>query len=220
MAVLSIASAKGGCGKTTLSIILSTALAQKGYKVRLLDCDLNQHASEFGAKSEMQDLTVRPSIDEHNILAEVRSAESESDLTIIDLPGGSSTLALKALQRSNFVLVPCQASLPDVRDAFKTIAQIDDAEDLARSSIPRALIWSRVLPGFESRAAKHVRESVEQQNVPVFRAAMLERAAFREMHITGTSPVENAGASPAAHNVEAIAEELLEKLSALAESAR
>ncbi|EGG79133.1 hypothetical protein SXCC_00220 [Gluconacetobacter sp. SXCC-1] len=48
----------------------------------------------------------------------------------------------------------------------------------------------------------------------------MERAAFREMHITGTSPVESANASPAAQNVEAIAEELLEKLSALAENAR
>lgn len=220
MAVLSIASAKGGCGKTTLSIILSTALAKKGYKVSLLDCDLNQHASQFGVKNNLKNLVVVPSVDENNILSEIRQSENNTDITIIDLPGGSSTLSLKSLQRSNFVLVPCQASLPDVRDAFKTLAQIDDAEDLARCPIPRSLIWSRVLPGFESRAAKHVRQSVEGKNVNVFSSAMLERAAFREMHITGISPIELGTDAAPSLNVEAISNELLENLLKISETSR
>ncbi|GEL54913.1 ParA family protein [Asaia bogorensis] len=219
MAILSIASAKGGCGKTTMSTVLGSVLAHRGYEVRLLDCDLNQHASAFGTKSKLEKLTVCPSIDEHNILRALREAEDKAELTIIDLPGGSSTLALKALQRSNFVLVPCQASLPDVRDAMKTIAQIEDAEDLARAPIARSLIWSRVLPGFESRAAKHVRESVEAQGVPIFATGLMERAAFREMHITGQSPSEQAPSSAAATNAEAITDELLVALGRLLEQA-
>jgi chromosome partitioning protein len=53
MASISIASAKGGCGKTTVAILLGTELAQDGYKVTLLDCDLNQHATAFGVKAEI-----------------------------------------------------------------------------------------------------------------------------------------------------------------------
>ncbi|AOX18655.1 hypothetical protein A0U89_15205 (plasmid) [Kozakia baliensis] len=218
MATISIASAKGGCGKTTLAIVLGAVLAEQGYVTRLLDCDLNQHASAFGAKNSLERLDVRPSVDEHNVLAELRSAEKEAEITLIDLPGGSSTLALKALQRSNFVLVPCQASLPDVRDAMKTIAQVDDAQDLARSPIARSLIWSRVLPGFESRAAKHVRMSAEETGSPIFSSALMERAAFREMHITGTAPTSNSPISAAAHNARAIADELVLRLSQLAEN--
>src|SRR3954465_7986366 len=170
MAVISIASAKGGCGKTTLAILLGTELALEGYKVSLLDCDANQHASAFGKKAAIPGFTVVPSIDEANVLTELREADKDAEVVLIDLPGGSSTLALKALQRSSFVLVPCQASLPDVRDAIKTLAQIDDAQDLARVDIVRSLIWTRVLSGFESRAAKHVRESVEGKNLPIFRS--------------------------------------------------
>ena len=37
--------------------------------------------------------------------------------------------------------------LPDVRDAFKTVEQIDDAQELAGARIARSLIWSRIMPG-------------------------------------------------------------------------
>ena len=77
----------------------------EGYTVALLDCDLNQHAADFGTKMNLKGLKIVPSVAEQNVLVEMRNAESENDMVIIDLPGGSSTLALKALQRSNFVIV-------------------------------------------------------------------------------------------------------------------
>jgi chromosome partitioning protein len=48
-----MASAKGGCGKTTLAILIGAELALDGYRVALLDCDLNQHASAFGVKADI-----------------------------------------------------------------------------------------------------------------------------------------------------------------------
>lgn len=217
MATISIASAKGGCGKTTLAILLGAEFALEGYTVALLDCDANQHATAFGKKADLPGFAVVPSIDEGNVLAALRKADA--DVVFIDLPGGSSTLALKALQRTNFCLVPCQVSLPDVRDAVKTLSQIDDAEELARADIPRSLIWMRVLPGFESRVSRHVRESVQGKDLPVFSTALLERAAFRELHLTGKTPrqVDPKGATAA--NVSAITQELLTRLESLQEAA-
>jgi chromosome partitioning protein len=215
MAVLAVASAKGGVGKTTLSILTGAELALDGYRVALLDSDLNQHAAAFGDKAGIPNLSVVSGIDESNILFELRKAESNSDVVIIDLPGGSSMLALKALQRSNFVIVPCQMSLPDVRDAVKTIAQINDAQDLSRLTIARSLIWTRVLPGFESRSAKHVRQGVEEKNLPVFYEHQKELAAFREMHLTGHVPRQVDPTCTAARNVRAITAELLSNLEKL-----
>jgi chromosome partitioning protein len=219
MAKLSIASAKGGCGKTTMAILLGAELALDGYKVALLDCDLNQHASAFGTKAKLPGLTIVGEVTETNVLAELRRAEAEQDVVLIDLPGGSSTLALKALQRSHFVLVPTQASLPDVRDAMKTVAQIDDAQDLARAPIARAMIWTRFLPGFESKSARHVRESLEGQGVTILKSALMERAAFRELHITGQVPRQVNANSGAAANVTAVCTEVLGRLKDLAEAA-
>src|ERR1700753_3983051 len=101
MATISIASAKGGCGKTTLAILIGAELAlAKGWKVALLDSDLNQHASAFGKRANIAGLQVFGDITEDTILPTLRQAETKNDVVIIDLAGGSSTLALMALQRS------------------------------------------------------------------------------------------------------------------------
>ena len=219
MATIAIASAKGGCGKTTLAILLAAELALDGYRVALLDSDLNQHASAFGAKAHIAGLSIVGDITEANVLAALRAAEAEQDAVVIDLPGGSSTLALKALQRSHLVLVPAQASLPDARDALKTMAQIDDAQELARAPIARAIVWTRLLPGFESRAARHVRQTVEGKGLAVLEAALMERAAFREMHISGEVPRQGDPRGSPAGNVAALTREVLARLARLSVAA-
>jgi chromosome partitioning protein len=95
MAVVSIASAKGGVGKSTLALLVGAEFALEGYRVTILDCDLNQHVSAFALKAKLPGLTILPDIGEGEVLKAMRQAEGEGDVVLIDLPGGSSTLALK-----------------------------------------------------------------------------------------------------------------------------
>ena len=212
MAVVSIASAKGGCGKSTIAILLGMEFALDGLRSVVLDCDLNQHTSAFGLKAKLPNFSVKPDIGEGEILKALRSAESDNDVVLVDLPGGSSTLALKAMQRSHFVLVPMRPSLPDARDAMKTVAQIDDAEDLARTPIPRGLVWTLFRPGFESKVSRHVRKTLEGEGVPILKSALMERTAYQAIHLTGKVPrqVEPGGAATA--NVTSLAQEVLHAL--------
>ena len=220
MATISLASAKGGVGKTTLAILIAAELAlAKGWKVALLDSDLNQHASAFGKRAKILGLTVIGDIGEDNILPTLRQAEAENDIVIVDLAGGSSTLALMALQRSHFVLVPTQTSLPDTRDAMKTVAQIDNAQELARMPIGRALIWTRVPSQFESRESKHLRKSLEGRGVNILKAALMERNSIRSIHMTGKVPRQTNSKDKAADNVAEIAEEVLRQLEMMQEAA-
>lgn len=213
MTVFSMASAKGGCGKTSLAILVGMEFALDGAKVALLDCDLNQHAAAFAEKATLSGFEVLPDINEHSVLKALRSAKDRCDIVIVDLPGGSSALSLKAMQRSDFVVVPTQPSLPDARDAMKTIAQIEDAQELADHDIPRALAWTRFLSGFESTVARHVRESMEGEDVPILKTALMERAAFRAIHLTGTVPRQTDPKSPAARNVTQLTNELWQLVS-------
>lgn len=212
-ATIAVASAKGGCGKTTTVILLATYLAQAGYRVTVLDGDINQHAAAFGLLSDLDNFTVVPDITEANVLRAIRTAEAEgADVVIIDLPGGTSVLSLKAMHCAHLVLIPTQTSLPDVKDAVKTTQQVDDAQEMARIPIQRALLWTRVPAGFESLSARHVRQHVEAMDLPLFRTALMERAAYREMHVTGKTPAQTDPTGAAAANVAAIAEELLARL--------
>jgi len=219
MATIAVASAKGGCGKTTVSLLVGTELGFEGYKVALLDCDANQHATAFGLKAQIPGFVVYPDINEGNVVKTVRGAEEKNDVVIVDLPGGSSTLALKTLQMSNFVLIPSRLSLPDVKDALKMIAQIQDVEDLSKTSIARAMVWTMVSSGFESVAARHVRESVEKMDVPLFRSSIMVRAAYEGMHFSGRVPRQTDPRSAAATNVAAITNELLTYLHRMTEAA-
>jgi chromosome partitioning protein len=220
MATIAIASDKGGPGKTTTAILVGAELALDGYRTCIIDTDINQQAAAFGQKCHIPELTVIGDVDETGILAALRNAEQKAEIVIIDLPGGSSTLALKALHRSHFVLVPSQASMPDVKAAMKTFAQIDDAQELARSPIARALVWTRLMPGFESVPVRKVREAVETDpNVRIFKAALMERAAYRDIHISGLVPRQKDPEGGPAANVAAVTAELLESIARLQEAA-
>jgi chromosome partitioning protein len=220
MATISIASDKGGPGKTTTSCLIAAELALDGYRVSLLDCDVNQQAAAFGEKAKIAGLVLIPDVNEHNILAILKKAEAESEIIMIDLPGGSSALALKAFHRSHFVLVPAQVSMPDVKAAMNTVKQIDDAQELAGAPIARALIWTRILPGFESVPVRTVRETVEKRtDTPIFKTSLMERAAYRDIHISGTVPRQKDPKSGPAQNVSAIAAELLASIEKLREAA-
>lgn len=214
-AVISMASAKGGVGKTSLTIGLATELALQGVRVTILDADLNQHSSAFGTKANIDGFEVIGDVNESTVLARIKAAHS-SDLVIVDLPGGSSLLALKAMQRSHLVLIPAQMSLFDARDAMRTVSQVDDAGEPLDRVIPRAVVWSRVPPGFESLAAKKVREYIEGQGVPILRSRMMQRAAMLEMVLTGQAISQLDPGSKAAEDLLAIATEIMDRLQTLA----
>ena len=214
--IVSVASAKGGCSKTTLSVGIGAECALMGMTVVVLDADLNQHASAFGAKCDIPLFSVVAEITEANILAEIRKAAKIAELVIVDLPGGSSTLALKAMQRSHVVVIPSQPSLLDARDAIRTVDQVEDAAELVQRSISRAVLWTRVMPGFESRAAKKVRTVMEGNGTPIFAARLVNRACYQEMFLTGKALSQINATDPGALDLRAIAAELLEKLEAVA----
>ena len=45
MRVIAVSNQKGGCGKTTTAISLSSSISLKGKRVLLVDCDPQSHAT-------------------------------------------------------------------------------------------------------------------------------------------------------------------------------
>lgn len=219
MHVITIANMKGGVGKTTLSLLLATELALEGHRVAMLDCDFNQHGAAFAEKASIPNFTVIGNVDEDTVLPALRDAKATHDLVVIDLPGVSSTLALKAFQRSTLVLIPSRPSLPDLRDAIRTNTQVDDAQELRGSPIPRAIVWTQIAPGFESRASRHVRSALDGRGVPVVSVGLMDRVAFREMHITGQVPRQVEPTGSPAENVAALTGAILAALTPATEAA-
>jgi chromosome partitioning protein len=63
-----------------------------------------------------------------------------------------------------------------------------------------------------------VRENVEREGIPILKTAIMERAAFREIHITGKVPRQTDPQGGAAANIAALAAELLQCITRLREA--
>lgn len=223
MAVIALNSPKGGVAKTTLSILLASECAAKGHSVALLDADPNQHAALFGEKSKIANLTFQGDITDGNVISSIRKASKDFDLVFIDLPGATTTLNLKALQLSDFVILPCQTSRPDVRDAMRGIQQIAEAGELKGlpddETIPYSILWTRIPFSFESKAARSIREAIGKTGARTMQNVLHERAVYKEMHINSEVPREIDPKSAATKEVAALADELLDNLYKLKEVA-
>lgn len=90
MAVVSLMSAKGGVGKTTLAVQFAVEMAYRGHSVTVAStrsqsaCD--QVGGVFGPARPDLNITFKGDVDSRNILAAIRTAETASDLVVIDLP--------------------------------------------------------------------------------------------------------------------------------------
>jgi chromosome partitioning protein len=223
MAVIALNSPKGGVAKTTLAILLSSECAFKGHSVALLDADPNQHAALFGERSTIPNLNFQGEITDQNVISAIRKASKDYDLVFIDLPGATTTLNLKALQLSDFVILPCQTSRPDVRDAMRGIKQIAEAGELKGlpddETIPYSILWTRIPFSFESKAARSIREAIGKTGARTMTTVLHERAVYKEMHINSEVPRQIDAKSAATTEVGTLAEELLENLYKMKERA-
>ncbi|WP_207462173.1 ParA family protein [Azospirillum sp. SYSU D00513] len=225
MPVITLASVKGGVGKSTALLSLASDIALSEGSVAVLDADPNGHASRIGAKmaKRLSGVTFSSTggITEANILASIKKARAEADYVFVDLPGVSSKLTLLGLARSNLVIIPVQASEMDIHDALQTVENVKQAAEAADKTIAACFLLSRWPVTIESRAAKETRKrlTAKAPDVPVLQTPLMDRTAFKEMTFNGAPPrlVEPEG--NAAANVAAIRQEVLSLLSAKVEDA-
>jgi chromosome partitioning protein len=219
-AVISLASAKGGCSKTTTALALGLELALDGARVVVLDADPNQHAAEFGTTfartkqvlPERAGFAVTPNITEDNILSEIRTAKAAVDFVIVDLPGVAAKLTLLGLTRSDLVMVPVQPSKMDARDALRTIKDIEQASEMVGREIPFRILLARWPVLNETVVARHTRDELAKKGMPVLATPFMDRTAWKEMVYSGRCPRVVDADSNAVHNLTAITREVLKVL--------
>lgn len=186
--ILTFASSKGGVGKSTTCAALASALALEGGRVSLLDLDQNRTLERWSRKAPIDGLAVTAVMpDKFGAVLREHEASGAFDHICIDLPGIREVTLYKALARSSLVIIPAQASEPDLREALVVVSDIRDVSETTGRAIPYRLLLTKVFP-LRTRVTDFAYAELEKRGLPLFRTAMVERSAYREMFLNGQPP--------------------------------
>jgi chromosome partitioning protein len=229
--IVSLASTKGGVGKTTLAYVLATEVARRlaratsaGFsphgtlpagssastwrgRVTCIDADPNRTLAQVLHLTKDRLITCVES-DSERLLADLRRAQTEADLIVIDLEGTANQAMLYAAGKSDLVLVPAQPSRFDVVEAVKTVGVVRKAADLVGRDIAHRVVLSRT-PVLRQRVADHSRAQFVRAGLPLLPVELVQRAAFQSMTYTGRPPWRQDGGEQAAANVASLVDEVL-----------
>lgn len=203
MNTLTLATQKGGCGKTTLATSLAVAAAVNGLRVLLIDLDPQATAKEWweGRTAEAPQLV---HITPPELGQALNLAKSRFDLAIIDTPGRDALNTVDLFRRSDFVLIPCQPSKADIRAQKTTIFALDEAKR------PGAFVLTRCPPvGKRPTAA---RLGLESFGYPVLEGLITNRAGYQDAYAAGLGVTEYEPDGRAAIEVSALWKDLSRRL--------
>jgi chromosome partitioning protein len=185
--VLTVASTKGGAGKTTIVMALAGTLAADGTRVAVVDADPNRaYASWAEGAYEGPPITIRAEADEARLAEAIDELAPVADLVLVDTAGFGNRAALLAMAAADAVLVPCTPSRADVEQAAKTLQLVDGAARAARRAIPALVVPSRLKHA--TAVARHAVAELDAAALPRTAAGVGDRVAFAEMTFSGRVP--------------------------------
>jgi chromosome partitioning protein len=205
--IIAIANSKGGVGKSTVAVHLAAWLHSQGHRVTLADCDTQQSSSEWIREAVPGVNAVRldnPEI----ILNELPLLAADADYVIADGPGSQTETSRALLLRADLAIVPCKASMLEVRALAKATEVLRVSQDI-RSGAPEAIIILSMV-GKNYRLTKDMKDAAAALNLPLATRPMILRQIYADAPGQG-AVVWNMGsrAREAAEEVDHIFREIL-----------
>lgn len=217
MPTIVFVSPKGGVGKTTAALVLATQIA-KAARVTVIDADPNHPIAAWSKEAELPDnLSVVADADEDNIIEKIEEAASGSPFVIVDLEGTAAKIVLLAVSQADFVVIPTQGSQLDAEQASRAIRVVKQQEKMSGRVTPFGVLLTRTSPIIRTRTMGHIQHGLEDAGIPVLKAQLHEREAFRAMFsfrrtLETLDPKDVPNLDKAIANAEQIAAEIIEKL--------
>ncbi len=175
--IIAIVNSKGGVGKSTLAVHLAGWLSEQGYSVTLADCDSQGSSSVWVAEAVPNVNAVRLTTP-NEILNQLPTLEGEADFVIADGPGSNSETSRALLLRADFAIVPCKASMLEVRALAQATEVLRQAQDI-REGIPEAKIVLSMV-GANYRLTRDMKEAAAALDLRVAKTAIVLRQVYAD----------------------------------------
>lgn len=208
--VITLATSKGGVGKSSLGRSLAAHWFTVGQKPALVDADPQRSlANRYDPEGRLGAVPVIAEPEERvgEVIEELRRRHAP---VIVDTAGFRNRTTIGALVATDLALIPLKPAVEDVDAAIATyelIREINEADEREGRPIKIAMILTMTVRG--TVIARHVREQLTEAGYPLLKAEMLNRVAYPEAGIEGLSPSITDPDGAAARDIAAIAQEIM-----------
>ncbi len=216
--VLSIASQKGGTGKSSTAINIACALEAAKYRIAVIDADPQATFTKWSRKRRKHNLNGFSVLSVASGLLEEEIAtlrdNPDLDIILVDCPGNIEEISRKAVKSSDAVLSPLRPSSVDIEHTVDTARFIREMR-LSYPALKFMLFVNSAMPRWNlSRdTAKTTKEILAKlENTYVLDAQIPLAVAIAEFFGTGLSIYEYAPKSSAAVAYKKLAKEVIECL--------
>jgi chromosome partitioning protein len=211
--VVTLFNQKGGCGKTTMTMQIAGTLAMRGFKTLVVDMDEQSTATRWASQAPDNDPFPAALM---NLAAmggrmhrEIKNQLDNYEFILIDCPPAAlSPAPSSAMLISDLAIIPI---VPAPADMWASVA----AKKLALTAqATNEDLKIRMLPNMVQKNTTLARDTLdvlaEDNEIPMTKALIGSRAAFRECQLTGSTVHRLSRTSAAAQEVDRLTDEVME----------
>jgi chromosome partitioning protein len=206
--VITLATSKGGVGKSALARSLAAHWHMLGHRPALIDADPQRTlANRYDPKGPFGGVPVIAEPEER-VGEEIEELRLRHAPVIVDTAGFRNRTTIGALVATDLALIPLKPAAEDVEAAIATydlIHEINQTDERKDRPIRVAMILTMTMRG--TVIARHVRAQLA--GYPLLTAEMPNRVAYPEAGIDGLSPVTLEPDGAAARDISALAQEIM-----------
>ena len=185
--IITVASGKGGCAKTSLAMILSATLVSDGYRVAVIDADPNACYFQWHKLYEGPAIDCTCEIRQEEIVDVAQAKAVDFEVVLIDTAGFGNTTAAFAAGTADLVLIPVMPDRASAVEAMRTARQVQAFGKAGRREIPFRVIRSRWNPrGLVERA---IVSDLEAAGMPLMEQHLSDLSDFGKLSLSGKVPL-------------------------------
>lgn len=205
--VTAVINQKGGAGKTTLAMNLAAGLARRAETV-VIDLDPQGSSRQWASLGSAPfPATVKQIAGKWDARTLHQNYRAYRHMVLDCPPSIDSHASLQALRACDVALIPVLPSPVDLWASLRLPQEIEEARK-ANSSLKAYLVLNQLEPKSALSAAMH--EALAEFGVPVLKATIRRRAAYRGAALDGVSVYQmGSRGAPAAAEIEAIINEVI-----------
>ena len=189
--IVNLSHQKGGVGKSTLAYNIADAFRILGFKVKLLDVDIQNTCGGINSLRETPFPDIEKVSDEARLIELINNSSTDgSEILVIDTGGFDSALSRLAIMGSDINLTPVSDKVTEVLAVVQKYSQtLEEIETDTDTHVSSYVLLNRIHP-FATRF-EHINEMIEESSQMVmFKSIVRDRSIYDKSFIDGRTVFE------------------------------